>query len=468
MNKKIDSVERLSKDFTEFESEISASEIQVQGISVWENMRFGLFKSLIEKTGIRSNKSTDNRVNLKDKLNVVKLSLKNLFIKNPFMAGQKPVIFFGHRRRKEDINGSHEDIYCDPIISELDEDYLYLEEPNGLKHKAPKAENVRYLDSIKFLPKILYKLISRFYSLDKEEQEKVKMLNDRLNQRYDVEVDIMEKVRKTCFESNVARPLYKYMLKRIDPEIAIFVVSYGRETQIQACKEMDIPTVELQHGIIHKSHMGYHYPQAKDNFPDYIFTFGAYWTDKADYPIEENKIIPVGYPYLEREIQRYNSVERKDQVLFISQPTVAQDLSKMAAKLSEKNLNFEVIYKLHPSNYDDWEEKYECLEKADVKVIDHDRKPLYQLFKESKTQVGVNSTAIYEGLAMSLETFIVDLPGSGIMDDLVPEYAQKASDAEELKKKMKLLPQDNDDIRRIFNNNSVQEALNYIKAIKNS
>jgi hypothetical protein len=49
----------------------------------------------------------------------------------------------------------------------------------------------------------------------------------------------------------------------------------------------------------------------------------------------------------------------------------------------------------------------------------HGDKSLYHLFAQSRYQVGVFSTSIYEGLGFDLITFIVNLPGSEYMVDLI-------------------------------------------------
>jgi len=70
-------------------------------------------------------------------------------------------------------------------------------------------------------------------------------------------------------------------------------------------------------------------------------------------------------------------------------------------------------------------------------VIGGDPIPLYKLFAESRIQVGVNSTAIYEGLSFGLQTILLDLPGVEYMDYLVKEQvARVVASPEELAEKI--------------------------------
>ncbi len=160
--------------------------------------------------------------------------------------------------------------------------------------------------------------------------------------------------------------------------------------------------------------------RTKSTFPDWLFSFGDFWVESNEYPITKNQIVSVGFPYLENEIAKYSSVKKKKQVLFISQWTIGESFSKFASKLSEVDeLGYRIVYKLHPLESMNWREKYPWLAKADLDVIDDNRTPLYRLFAESNFLVGVYSTAVYEGLAFGLQTFVFDAIGAEFMDSLV-------------------------------------------------
>lgn len=102
---------------------------------------------------------------------------------------------------------------------------------------------------------------------------------------------------------------------------------------------------------------------------------------------------------------------------------------------SQKDLN--IIYKLHPGEYETWRQNYPELVEASAfdnfKVIDNSETPLYELLAKSKYQVGAFSTAIYEGLMFNCKTFILDVPGVEYLDDLIEgNYVFKINSADEL------------------------------------
>ena len=144
--------------------------------------------------------------------------------------------------------------------------------------------------------------------------------------------------------------------------------------------------------------------------------------------------MPVGYPYLEQRRSQYVDTETAEQILFISQGTIGEQLSKFALEVDQHpEIDYNVVYKLHPGEYDRWREEYPWLVNTDFEVIDGSEPPLYQLFAESSVQVGVYSTAVYEGLAFDLETYVYDCSGSNVLDSLIEEgSAELISSAEEL------------------------------------
>jgi hypothetical protein len=80
-------------------------------------------------------------------------------------------------------------------------------------------------------------------------------------------------------------------------------------------------------------------------------------------------------------------------------------------------------------------------------VIDHNHINLYELFAQSEYQIGVFSTAIYEGLTLNCKTVLLDFPGVEYMEYLIEEDIVKfAKNAEELTKFIKV-----DDFEQNYN-----------------
>ncbi|WP_271969547.1 hypothetical protein [Halorubrum ezzemoulense] len=302
-----------------------------------------------------------------------------------------------------------------------------MENPHLLSHHSPaKTKNLRYLEFIHYGGTLQRKLGLRSPSLPDDVVSRLREAEAEIRRRFDIEVDIVSEARDALHVRNTTLPLYERLLDRVDPEVVVLVVSYGKGTFIEACKRKGIPVVELQHGVIYDHHFGYSYPEGetKTTFPDYLLTFGEFWNENARYPIPDDRVIPVGYPYLEERLDAYDDVERSEQLLFISQGTIGRELSRFALEVHEDDrIDHEVVYKLHPGEYDRWEEEYPWLAESDVRVIDDSEPPLYRLFAESSAQIGVGSTAVYEGLCFDLETFVFKPNGADVLWPLVEDGA---------------------------------------------
>jgi hypothetical protein len=332
------------------------------------------------------------------------------------------LLFFGTGRRKKRDDGLWWDIYHDPIIDSVDKPCLLWERPYNVTHfTPPKTSNMKYVDIVEYTGTLLQKLGISKVSFTEEETSFFKEIEDEIASRFGTEIDLKSMVKEDLSKRKASLPIYRRLIRKVDPEVALLTVSYnGRETFVEACQIENVPVIELQHGVINKYHMGYSFPHGnKKVFPDYFFSFGDFWSDYVDLPLTKSNIYSVGYPYLESESKKYEDIKAKNQTLFISQPNIGNALSRFAVELNEHVAHEqEIIYKFHPNEPNSWKDKYPWLKKSDITCIT-DEIPLYQLFAESTSQIGVNSTALYEGLRFGLDTYVVDFPGYEYMQYLI-------------------------------------------------
>jgi hypothetical protein len=343
---------------------------------------------------------------------VARLCVSNLFVRNPFLATERDIAFVGHPRRKQEADGKWWDIYCDPIHEATDFDSVQFEADHRFSHRTPaKTPNLRYLDLVEYGSTLQRKLGLHEVTLSAEERSQLIALQREIAERFDVTIDLVDRVEYILEERQAKRGLYRRILERVDPDLLVVVVSYGKETLVEVCQSLDIPVAELQHGIIHPYHFGYSFrgERTKTTFPDYLLTFGEFWTRDVPLPIPDRRVVPVGYPYLEQRVSAYQDAERQRQLLFISQGTVGESLSKFAVRVAEDSrIDHDVVYKLHPGEYGRWRDLYPWLVDTDIDIIEGDSPPLYELFATSEVQIGFNSTALFEGLVFDPETYIYD------------------------------------------------------------
>lgn len=427
----------------EIEERFDLFDQRIDGVYFWERIRVPVYLGILQDVGLIHQPHARLQRTFSNRGWSAIRALQNLAIRNPYLAPKREVLFLGSARRKLGEDGTWWDIYCDPIIDYLRRSYIYFEQPYWGGHLRPaKTQSIRYLDLPLYLAAARRKIGSVRVLLSKSEVEFLRALKAELQRCSHLQMDVEGMVYRDLLLRKSLLPRYQSLLNRISPRIVVIVCSYGRETFVEACKTAGIPVVELQHGTISAYHLGYSFPgnnRTKRIFPDFLFLFGDFWKEGIDYPISRERIFSVGYPYLEQEVKKYFGVRKKDQVVFLSQGTVGAEMSRFAVELSQcTEFPFSIVYKLHPGEYLRWRKEYPWLAASEVDVVEDDSIPLYQLLAESKIQIGLNSTAIFEGLSFGLKTLLLDLPGIEHMEGLIRRNAAAVvSSIEEIVEKVR-------------------------------
>jgi hypothetical protein len=357
-----------------------------------------------------------------------------IIFKNCILAPKRrDWLIFKHPRSKK-IDSTYVDIYTDEIIDEIGIDKcVIIEKPYLRQHYIPTKYKVYYFEFIFILSKFIRPL-TRYYF-----KYKLISINKMVN---DINIYLERKFGYKILETtNIfdMKSIYAYylsclfLLRQLKPQKILLVVSYSYESLIWAAQTLNIPTVELQHGVITPEHLGYSVPvnMTKKLFPDYLLLFGTYWKETVDnLPLSSERLIIIGYPFFEKMLAKYgNLTKRKKQIIIISQGTIGNALSIFAIKLASISKDiYKIIYKLHPGEYDRgkvlYSELYEAREQGLLEIVDTDTPTLYALLAQSYWQIGVYSTAIFEGIALGCQTILVDLPGIEYMSPLLKKNIQ--------------------------------------------
>jgi hypothetical protein len=460
--------------FFEIEDKFDLLNKKINGIYFWERIRHIIIEHVLKENLPIPYPFPLVSIEWKiqNLLGIVIRSFRNILFKNPFLSTKKDILLFGFPRRKLKSDGKWWDIFNDPIIENLNYSYELIENYYGKNHlKPPKTQNIRYLDFVVFLSvfKIYFRLVRIIFS--SEEINLLKKLSEEFKSKFKFDLDLVKYIKKDLLIRKASLPLIKKYLQKISPKIIIGVMKGSRWFPLEAAKHLGIPTIELQHGVIHQYHLLYSYRKnrLKRVFPDYFFTFGDYWRDSVSFPISKNNVVSVGYPYLEDEILKYKNVKKKNQIIFLSSVEIGKELSNFAFEFSKrKKTNFDVIIKLHPGEYHRWKSLYPLLINSPIIIIDNDEPPLYQLLMESKVQVGVNSTVIYEGIHLGLKTFLLDIPWIETMEYLIKMRLVKLiNSVEQLELELLNLEENDvwDDSDYFFKKNASHNVNKQIKSI---
>ena len=443
----------LIDKFIKFEYEEDLFNKEIQGVKFWHYIRVSIYSDILKQKYYSGQGHSD----LSDKKFITRAWYKlkqipNFILKNPlYRLDQKDILVLNHQRRVK--NGNYYDcIYTDEILENIKNTYYVFEEPYLGKHFKPiRTKNIRYFDYINFIKaakKIFIKFINpNFGKLSSNDINRLFLLFNAINRAFNIDFDKYKKIKDVenlILNYNIMKKYYEKILDKIKPKVIIEVASYSfcRFLFNELAKKKGIKIIELQHGIMGKYSIPYNFYKKMEleTLPDYIFLFGEYWKNNTRFSLKKEKLIVTGFPYFESRINKIKSENRKnnrkrENILFISGGFIGSQLSKLAIELDKliDRKKYNIIYKLHPGEYDRWKKTYPWLVDSSIIIIDNNKKEIYYYLEKSNYQIGVDSTVIFEGLGFNLKTFIYKIYGYQCMKDLYENnYAKLVTSAEEI------------------------------------
>ncbi len=424
--------------FNEVEKKYNLCEQSIEGYSYWiylrEAVAGAIEQEVFNSDGLQGNISTSPQKTDKTAAWNKRLKkIKNILLHSYVRPKHFDYVVLNHCRRVL-VDGTYDCIYTEDLIQKLGSAIVLEDDYNGDHFRPIRTANIIYTDITNVYAYIYCSVARIIFSKKFKEYKKniyhnLKQPIAELSQRYGVNVSIDNFVMNALYGLyiyKVEKLYYRRQLKKFTPKAIIEVVSYSRHCKIinEIAKEMEIPSIELQHGAIGNEHFAYNYPFGYNikQFPKYILLFSEFWINKSSFPIPKQCLMPVGYPYLEK-MSTY-SVERKENkknILFLSSEPVGKMLSSIAIELSEKldMDKYSIHFKLHPKEYAKWRDLYPNLIGRNIEIYDTPAVNLYELFLNADFQVsGAGSTTIFEGLFFSLPTFVLKQRSMSVINDL--------------------------------------------------
>lgn len=424
----------MIEEFLILEEKYLLLERKIDDFHYWPYIRFSLYMEIenIINNNINVKKSP------KDNLSVGKILkiIRNCTWRHPLLKlRKKDIVIISHQRKVKEEE-YYKCVYTDFISERFHNSSVTLEFMYNFDHYEPtKLENLFYLDYIDIFAFIEKTLKSPFYEREKSKiKEEAILLNSIITQELGIDLGVpyfQKLTEKRFFWYRFKKERIKKLLKKINPKILIETVGYETNKLIinEVCDELNICTVELQHGVMGKGHLAYNFKSKNKYsfFPKKVFLFSDYWKKVTRLPIHDDNAITVGFPYFEKNIERYPSTwdDRKLNIIIISQPEFSNKLisfiERFVLTLSKSNLEYNIIYKLHPAEYASMDTRLlKLAESQNFELINNNEKSIYYYFSKSNVQIGVTSTAIYEGLAYGLNTYIYHIEKTdNYMKDLV-------------------------------------------------
>ena len=434
--------------FLEIEKKYALYEQRINNVNYWNYSRVQIWNFEIgaQKLGLQETHPT-KKLSFFEKLKLAGGLLKNFMWRGKIFSNID-ILFLAHERRTK-IEGKYKCIYTEPL-ARMYPDSMTLDMPYEYRHIRPESDERRYyIDYILIIGNLYYQIhkllktghYKKTLSLVKKQMEQpLKEILDSYQVSLPLEKFYMILLKKLLVVE-CERKLYDRLLIKVKPKIIVEVVYYGMHGMMlnELAKKHGIPTVELQHGAMYKDHAAYQFnwDNTIPQMPDKVFLFSYFWKERIRLPINKDSLVVTGFSYFEENRNRYiknRTYQNRKTILFISQGTIGHMLSQLAVEVADVLLpEYRIIYKLHPAEASIWKTRYPYLKDSGIEVVGNESKDIYEYFAISDIQVGVYSTAIYEGLGFGLRTFIYN-QANALYELVHAGYAQIVNNSCELAK----------------------------------
>jgi hypothetical protein len=421
---KINSISDICEVIWRLEKKYKLLDLEIDDVKPWQYRRMAIYYMISEKTGVLE--QAHAKLSSMDKLFSLFGLIKNSFFYNPFFLMSINRLIFPNERSKF-VDGEYIDIYTNYLEKEFEKkdiSFLTLERPFLGKHIRKPNKAKKYLDFIVLISNLFKKIIN--VNLTIKEQEICSNLRMDINKEFNIDIDIEKYFIESIQKYKINYYLYTKLLKKLNPKEIYIVISYAHGDVIKAAKDLNIKVKEIQHGTFSKYHLGYSFPDRSENldyFPDSLLVWNNYWKDIVNLPIEENKIEIYPFQFLENKKLNYLNIKKNEnQIVVLSQGAIGEKIANIIYDNINMFKNKKIIYKLHPGEYDRWENYPSLIKLSQIDSVEIVKDlDLYDIFASSKIQIGVFSTALYEGVEFNCETILLNLPGIEYMDKFI-EY----------------------------------------------
>ncbi len=222
---------------------------------------------------------------------------------------------------------------------------------------------------------------------------------------YSYLMDFFSKLIKYIDEWLLREEQFIALLKKAKPKLVFVTSGYeiSEMVVVKASKQLGIKTVELQHGVINKRHIGYRRGDSvsRQYTADYFFSYSDISNEIIGNTFKAHQMYTVGCYYLERAFKESSIKENHNEVLIVL--TIAdEELLEFAEKLADlaKTYPESIMIKLriHPEENRKGTRLISMMKKpaANMTFEMPEDVSVYDSIKEAEWVVGTNTTVLYE------------------------------------------------------------------------
>ncbi|HTV20769.1 MAG TPA: hypothetical protein VMG12_18925 [Polyangiaceae bacterium] len=371
---------------------------EVLGYPVWGELRLACYHRLLGAAA--TPQSPPRGAWRRRSLQRAPASARDLVSKLPRELARRDVWVLGSTRyRRTDGDGAARSIFAKDLEDQLGSRLLYLETNPSHLERSP-APNVIYLDALRDLCRSVASRSSRWLS--------PALVNGFPWAELGLEP---EALLGEAVYGRSWRELARALMGWRRPRALVVLCAYDQHIPFQLeARARGIPSIELQHGVIHESHPGYVFGPATPPFaPDHLVVFGehygrlldggsSYWTGRWSVG---------GHPWLKAKREQHAGRAPEGSIVLFGQnvPGVQQRLRTLALELRARLPAARVVLKPHPAEKDVSAVYAAALERGvELAAAGSDS---YELLARCRVAVSVFSTIAIEALAFPCTSVVL-------------------------------------------------------------
>jgi len=410
----------LMGEFVRLEQAADMFSIQEEGIPLWWLIRpraYALLKNQV--AGI------DHLEKTADSLRPIQALGRGLgalgqALLHPYRPSEVLALSTSSARRHTTEAGQAFDVFFDFLSLVSDCDYAVMEFPDRRPHSArPYSSKVFYGDWIAVRGNLARWFAARYSCRGAEVEIRDKFLD--IARDIGVELSFREADRLVSREAAFVRatiPLARAAIDAIRPKTVLVECGYSPSHMVVqiAAKELGIPVLELQHGLISDQSLGYQFGIRNDStledspFPHKILVFGDHFKHllMTNPYIREDMIVSAGYPHLWLSLHGHqnSSGAMSESILITSQPGLGEFWSDFAVEVARK-AGQRVTIKPHPAEMDRIGSIFHNALSSGVVDVIADQSSLYELLSHAEFHLSVGSTSHLEAIAFGVKDIAV-------------------------------------------------------------
>ena len=355
-----------------------------RGINIWDIIRFHIYINLLwgKESSLHCNQEKRD----------YKYIVYNIYSWVKAMFLRKKYLFFLTSRNKKENGVLYDKNVTDAMASITLDDTILLE-----SYVKSTSSHLKY-DGGVILGLFPFSFCTRFIKIPDYDFTQIFSLVKSTFPQSSITISELQNLYKLfCIQYK----LYTFYLRKWRVK-KVFLTQNGiQKGLIAACKKINVPIYEFQHGIVDRGHLAYSYPQGiscEDIYlPDRIFSFSDFWFGDMNLP--GVRILAIGNNSFAIP-ESIKSADYKKGILVVSGDVFGKDLSDFIMKcLSEPfYCGYTYYFKLHPNQYFEYSLYLEKFKKyPQVKVL-KDELDIPSLIKFTDVLLTIQSTAVYEGL----------------------------------------------------------------------